>query len=95
MPWAETQKNPAYWTPAWRKARAACLARARHRCEIRGPGCTGRATHADHVHGIAADPEHKVLQAACEPCHKAKTQREAAAGKRATTDPSPRPRTAW
>lgn len=68
-------------------------AAARGLCQIRGPRCTTIAVHADHVvpvgeGGAALDPANG--QAACEPCHKAKTQREAARGRarrRRTTKP--------
>lgn len=65
----------------WRKT---VLSRAKGMCEIRGPGCTHRATEADHRVPVAEggaryDPNNG--QAACTPCHKAKTQQEAARGR--------------
>ncbi|WP_136032472.1 HNH endonuclease signature motif containing protein [Microbacterium sp. PF5] len=65
----------------WRKT---VLARAKGTCEIRGPRCTHRATDADHRVPVAEggaryDPDNG--QAACTPCHKAKTQQEAARGR--------------
>jgi 5-methylcytosine-specific restriction enzyme A len=99
MPWQPKDKNPAYNKAAWRRAREACLRAANWRCQIRGPGCIGAASIADHIHGIKADPNHRYLQAACRPCSDAKTQQEAAAGRRGSrlaADPEPLPRrTAW
>ncbi|MGW9158960.1 HNH endonuclease [Microbacterium sp. NPDC055665] len=65
----------------WRKA-VPC--RAKGMCEIRGPGCTHRAKDADHKTPVAEGGARYELgngQAACEPCHKAKTQEEAARGR--------------
>lgn len=97
MPWGPNTKNPAYGRASWRKARLACLQRARWRCEIRGPGCIGAAKIADHIYGIASDPDHKHLQAACQVCSDAKTHAESAAAKKALgpRDPEPQPRTQW
>jgi 5-methylcytosine-specific restriction endonuclease McrA len=36
-----------YQSAAWRALRAACLSRDEFRCAA--PGCTARATHADHI----------------------------------------------
>ena len=96
MPWQSTPRNPVYSTPAWRQASAACLRRASYRCEIRGPRCAGRATQADHVDGVASDPHHTRLQAACKPCHQYKTAAESQRNRRSKpADPQPRQRTAW
>ena len=59
----------------WRKR---VLARARGLCEIRGPGCTHRATDADHVDRLGARYDLANGQAACPVCHGVKTRREAA-----------------
>lgn len=76
-------------TRASRKARLKCLRDAGYQCQLRYEGCTGHATHADHVENIAStgqarrdavDPAD--LQAACEWCHGIKTQQEARAGRR-------------
>lgn len=65
----------------WRRA---VLARDKGVCQIRGPQCTRRATEADHITNIAeggAEYDTANGQGACEPCHKAKTQREAQRGR--------------
>lgn len=65
--------------------RAAVLARAGGACQIRGPRCTHRATEADHVTPIARGGHPTDIangQATCANCHKAKTQTEAAEGRR-------------
>ncbi len=36
-----------YASPAWRALRKACLERDGYRCTV--PGCSSRATHADHI----------------------------------------------
>lgn len=97
MPWETARKDPAYGRSAWKRARLACLKRARWKCEIRTPGtCTGAASEADHIYGLANDPEHKHLRAACEACHRAVTARQGNAARTTqVTDPQPQPRTAW
>ena len=99
MPWKDSPKNPAYNTAAWRKARLACLRAANWRCQIRGPRCQGQAKIADHILGIANDPQHRHLQAACQNCSDAKTHRESGDARRGksrpSSDPEPRARTRW
>ena len=95
MPWRDQDRNPAYYR-GWKAARLACLQRAAWRCEIKGPQFTRTAVTADHIYGIRNDPGHKHLQAACQPCHDAKSQGEAARGRRnAPADPPHTPRTKW
>lgn len=98
MPWSDANRNPAYGRAAWRRAREKCLRDAKWKCQIRGPGCRGAAVTADHIHGLANDPEHRFLQAACQTCHDAKTHREsgeARRGRQASRDPDCQPRTSW
>jgi 5-methylcytosine-specific restriction enzyme A len=98
MPWQTARKDPAYGKAAWRRARQRCLEQARWRCEIKGPSCRGAAVTVDHIYGLAADPGHRHLQAACQPCHDAKTHRESGEARRrkqATPDPECTPRTQW
>jgi 5-methylcytosine-specific restriction protein A len=75
-------------TRASRKARDKCLADARHRCQLRHPGCTGYANEAHHPQGIAATGRSRAtaiddgrLIAACGWCHGIETQKQAAAGR--------------
>lgn len=66
----------------WRRA---VLERDHWRCQIRGPKCLGKATQADHIVNVkrgGAEYDLTNGQAVCAPCHQAKTQREALAGKR-------------
>lgn len=78
-------------TRAWRRTRAAVLARDGYSCRLGIEGvCTGHATHVHHTHGRSTtgdDPAH--LVAACQACnlHIGDPTR--------TPDPAPRPRTAW
>lgn len=59
----------------WNRRRQRVLDRDDHRCRIRGPKCIGKATDVDHI--IRGDNHDEVnLQAACRPCHNAKTSRE-------------------
>lgn len=100
MPWRpQDRQNPGYSTPEYKRKRLACLKRANWRCEIQVPGvCIGAASQADHIHGIAQDPHHNALRAACDPCHKHTTARQGSKGKsggKSGRDPAPRPRTAW
>jgi 5-methylcytosine-specific restriction endonuclease McrA len=50
------------------------------------------AVTIDHIYGLAADPQHQHLQAACKPCHDAKTSGESNRGHR---EPPAQPRTQW
>ncbi len=72
------------------KVRRQILQRAQGQCELSLPGCTGRATEADHKVGVADalaagwdpadidDPANG--QALCSSCHKIKTRAEQARG---------------
>ena len=67
-----------------RRWREAVLRRDRFVCRLRLPGCTGRATEADHVVPVAEggacyDPANG--QGACASCHAVKTAAEAARGR--------------
>lgn len=73
-------------TAAWRKLRKQVLERDRYRCQLREPGCTGKATVVDHIINVGAggaplDP--KNLQSACAPCNARKAGREATAARNA------------
>ena len=50
-------------------------------CQIAGPGCAGRSTEVDHRRRGGGEDDTN-LRGVCHPCHKAKTQREAASGHR-------------
>lgn len=65
--------------------RAAVLRRDHGLCQTRGPGCTRRATIADHITPVAEGGARYDVNngsAICGPCHKAKTQTEATRGLR-------------
>lgn len=58
----------------WRKTRARILARDRHRCQLKLPGCTTLATQVDHVIPVTAggtDADGN-LRAACATCNNRK-----------------------
>jgi 5-methylcytosine-specific restriction endonuclease McrA len=59
-------------TRAWRRLRAAVLARDHHTCQIRVPGvCVGRSDpmHVHHTIGKARGDDPAYLVAACAPCN--------------------------
>lgn len=76
-------------TRAWRKVRAVVLARDAHRCQLRLPGCTTRATHVHHTvaREVAGDnPAH--LVASCPSCN-------GKVGDPGRHDPAPQPGAWW
>ena len=78
-PWASSTRKTRL--PAdWERRRSAVLYRDGHRCQIAGPTCTQVATEVDHV---VPNDDHGLdnLQAACHPCHWAKSQAESAAAR--------------
>jgi hypothetical protein len=97
MPWRpKDRQNTGYNTAEYKRKRLACLRRANWRCEIQVPGvCIITASQADHTYGIASDPQHNHLRAACDPCHKYVTARQGNKNKRGGGDPPCTPRTAW
>jgi 5-methylcytosine-specific restriction endonuclease McrA len=80
---AETWGTSRTTTSAWKKLRLAVLERDGYRCQIKGPRCAVVANIADHVipHHLGGPDELSNLQAACGPCHRTKTAREAAAAR--------------
>lgn len=97
MPWQTAKDSPLYHQAAWKRARLACLRRARWRCELRLDGCQGAAAEVDHIHGLAADPQHQHLRAVCKSCHRKRTaeQGNAAKGGGRKRDPDPTSRITW
>jgi 5-methylcytosine-specific restriction endonuclease McrA len=56
----------------WQRVRAAVLERDEHECQIRAAGCTGVATHVDHIVPIAEGGRRldtTNLRAACATCN--------------------------
>ena len=57
--------------PHWKRTRKLVLERDGYVCQLQHPGCTGHATHADHIiprrFGGADDPTN--LRAACAVCN--------------------------
>jgi 5-methylcytosine-specific restriction endonuclease McrA len=73
--------QPVYDSTAWKLVRKSVLARDGFRCQIRLPGCLGRATAADHVVELedgGSPYSLSNLQAACRPCNTAKRNRSLA-----------------
>jgi hypothetical protein len=86
-------------TRQWRKTRQRVLVRDGHRCQLRLPGCTGRAEHVHHVNGKAAGDGLRNLLAACAHCNLSlgdptKPKRSDGA-RRPASDPACQPRTLW
>jgi 5-methylcytosine-specific restriction endonuclease McrA len=103
MTWTKTaaarRQDSQRYGPAWRKARAAQLARQPD-CEIRYDEiCLGRADQVDHVLSAANDPDHRWLRSACGPCHRKHTAATQDGGFRKPcrpqTEPDPQPATLW
>lgn len=65
-------------TREWRKLREIVLQREDHRCQIRGPGCTGTASHVDHIVPVArgGTDEAGNCRAACATCNEKRGARE-------------------
>lgn len=64
-----------YTTSAWRSARRRVLERDGWRCQVKLPGCLGRANAADHIierFEGGADFDLENLQATCKPCNSKK-----------------------
>lgn len=77
----------------YRKDRELVLERAGHRCQIQGPNCTGVGNLDDHIVPLSLGGSNALgnRQAACKPCHDAKTAREAAAAATASRAKAKRP----
>lgn len=69
----EKQVDPFYRSKVWFRLRHACLQRDQHRCVV--PGCTNRATHADHIKARAKGGADSLanLESRCPSCHSRKT----------------------
>lgn len=83
-PWrtmAPTASAVASNDPNWPTIRRRILEHDGHRCQLRGPRCVVVATHVDHIIEAAdgGDNSDGNLQAACEPCHRSKTGKDARA----------------
>ncbi|WP_160119654.1 HNH endonuclease [Rhodovarius lipocyclicus] len=67
------QVDPFYRSKAWFRLRHACLQRDQHRCVV--PGCTNRATHADHIIPRSKGGADTLANTAsiCPGCHARKT----------------------
>lgn len=63
--------TPAGSTTRWRVLRAYVLRRDRYLCRIGAQGCTGLATHVDHIvpREMGGTDVETNLRAACEPCN--------------------------
>ena len=83
--WAGSRRRSGRTGSGWEEQAAArrVLKRDGHRCYLRGQDCVGSATEVDHVRPISqggTDTDDN-KRAICVPCHRAKTAREAAAGR--------------
>jgi len=95
-PWRgpRTRSSTVTSTGAWKQLRRKVLDRDNHRCQVRGPNCTGHATQVDHIINVAAggaelDPSN--TQAVCSPCNLTKASAEGAAARRHKRTQRPTP----
>lgn len=102
MPWANDREarrrsDAAYQDPEYKANRPIAMKRDRYRCQIRSEGCLGGASMCDHIVNRASGGTHALsnLQAACKPCHAAKTATEGGGARKGDRDPAPQPRTTW
>lgn len=74
QPWGSSGRRRRL-PPDWPAIQHAVLERDEHRCQLQYDGCTGLASHADH---ITPGDDHRManLQAACSHCHAIKSSRE-------------------
>lgn len=75
-PWAGSTRRQRL-PPDWERRRQAALTRDQHTCRA----CGARATEVDHINR-GDDHQLANLQSLCHPCHRTKTQTEAAAARR-------------
>jgi 5-methylcytosine-specific restriction endonuclease McrA len=87
VPWSgkRTTSSTLTSTAAWKQLRLRVLKRDHYQCQVREPGCTGRATQVDHIINTAADgaeldPDN--CAAICPPCNARKAQRESIAARK-------------
>lgn len=82
MNWRGDPRTSTAEHKAWRLA---VLRRDHFRCQLKLPGCAGRATIGDHKVAVAfggAELDVANGQAACSNCHAIKTQAESREGRR-------------
>jgi 5-methylcytosine-specific restriction protein A len=96
--WADSRRRTHRAGTGWDEQAAArrILARDGHRCYLRSPVCIGHATEVDHIRplGQGGTDTDDNKAAICVPCHRAKTAREASAGRAGRTrhrPPEPHP----
>lgn len=78
MAWPTTSRHARGYGTAWDKLRARILKRDNHLCQACLPRPTP-ATHVDHIKPKAkgGDDTEANLQSLCQPCHEAKSIRDA------------------
>ena len=64
--------SPRPYDHHWQQVRLVVLDRDQHHCQLQLAGCTGHATHVDHIvplseGGARLDPD--TLRASCRPCN--------------------------
>jgi 5-methylcytosine-specific restriction protein A len=72
MTWDRASRRRSELPPDWPIIQRDVLERDGHRCQIRGPRCTGYATEADHI-GDKHNHTRTNCRAACHTCHSART----------------------
>jgi 5-methylcytosine-specific restriction enzyme A len=78
-----TESSKRTGTSRWQSLRVRVLQRDGYQCQICGPKCLVQAGEVDHVipTHLGGPDTMTNSQAACRPCHDAKTAREAAAAR--------------
>jgi 5-methylcytosine-specific restriction endonuclease McrA len=87
--WARYPSDERYRTADWSERRREQLVE-HPECQIRLPGCTGKASHADHIWNLkTGGPWDGPLQSACPPCHRRKSSSEGGAARKLKYGPRP------
>ena len=84
--WAKNPSTATVYSHYWTLVRREALERDGYQCQLKFPGCLGKATEADHIVSVADGGEHTLenARAVCKRCHRTRTgQQGGAASKRA------------
>lgn len=75
MVWSHQSSRRAQLPRDWSAVRKRVLVRDGYTCVMRGAGCTGRATHVDHMDTAIDHNDHRdeVLRSLCSHCHMVRT----------------------
>jgi 5-methylcytosine-specific restriction endonuclease McrA len=76
--WSKGRSTSSPYSFQWASVRREVMKRDRFQCQLRYPGCVGRATEADHIVSVADGGEHTLenARAVCKPCHRRRTAQQ-------------------